>query len=96
MNLHDLAPYLTPPAVGAFVIGAVRGLRYVALKAHEHALSTKDKGDDAVTQKWLTRAVWLNVVADAAVHYLVPSAFAPEPASTPGLERAEADERGGQ
>jgi hypothetical protein len=93
VNYQDLAPYLTPLALATFAIGLARGLRFVALKAHAHALTTKDKGDDAVTQKWLTRAVWLNVATDAVVRYLVPSAFAPEPSTTPGLERAEQDER---
>lgn len=98
MTFNDLAPYITPPALAAIAIGIGRFLRALARFMYRRAKASKDTRDDAIAAKWLGRAETLNDVTDFVVHYFVPSAYAPprETVTTPGIERAEADERGGQ
>lgn len=98
MNVNDLAPYLTPPILAGAAIGTVRFLRALARFMYRRAKASKDTRDDAIAAKWLARAETLNDVTDFVAHYFVPSAYAPprETVTTPGIERAEADERGAQ
>lgn len=96
MNYQDLAPYLTPVALGGVAIGTTRFLRGLARFMYRRAKASKSKRDDAIAARWLAHAEVMHDVTDFAVRWFVPAAFAShrETDTTPGLERAEADERG--
>ncbi len=77
MNLTDLAPYLTGPALGAFAVGLAHFLRALAKRALAKAKATADKSDDVVAERWNARAMWLETIVIFTVRYFVPAALAP-------------------
>ncbi len=77
MTFASVLPYLTGPILGGLAIAFVHMLRALATRALAYAQTTRDKNDDIVAQRWLTRAMWLEVCVIFLVRYFVPSAFAP-------------------
>lgn len=75
------------------VLGLAHSLLYVAKALDARAKATKSDVDDKVTRRLVIAATWFDAIAKAIAHAASMGFFLRETETTPGLERAEQDER---